>query len=77
MRAAPTHAPNNHRVSSAHTHEVAAPRSTCSGSALEAAVAAAEDYIGRLARAAGQSAAEGKRKTIMDGDIEKARQVTG
>jgi histone H3/H4 len=48
-----------------------------SGSALEAAVAAAEDYIGRLARAAGQSAAEGKRKTIMDGDIEKARQVTG
>jgi histone H3/H4 len=48
-----------------------------SGSALQAAVAAAEDYIGRLARAAAASAQDGKRKTIMDADIEKARQVTG
>jgi histone H3/H4 len=48
-----------------------------SGSALKAAVAAAEDYIGRLARAAASSAQESKRKTIMDADIEKARQTTG
>jgi histone H3/H4 len=48
-----------------------------SGSALQAAVAAAEDYIGRLARAAAASAQDAKRKTIMDADIEKARQSTG
>ena len=47
-----------------------------SGTALAAAVAAAEDYIGRLARAAGQAAQDSKRKTIMDSDIEKARQTT-
>lgn len=44
-----------------------------SGSAVEKAVAAAEDYIARLAREAGQAAQGEKRKTVMDGDIEKAR----
>jgi histone H3/H4 len=44
-----------------------------SGSALTLAVAAAEDYIARLARAALVSAEENRRKTVMDGDIETAR----
>lgn len=44
-----------------------------SGSALDLAVAAAEDYIARLAREAQQSAEGEKRKTVMDNDIEKAR----
>jgi histone H3/H4 len=45
-----------------------------SGSALERAVAAAEDYIARLAREAHASAVADKRKTIMDSDIDKARE---
>lgn len=44
-----------------------------SGSALEKAVAATEDYVARLAREAHASAVADKRKTIMDGDIESAR----
>jgi histone H3/H4 len=48
-----------------------------SGTALEKAVAAAEDYIGRLAREAQAAALAEKRKTIMDGDIEKARAKVG
>ena len=44
-----------------------------SGSALDLAVAAAEDYIGRLAQEANASATEAKRKTVMDSDIEAAR----
>ncbi len=44
-----------------------------SGSALERAVAAAEDYISRLAAEASKSAAAAKRKTVMDSDIESAR----
>jgi histone H3/H4 len=45
-----------------------------SGTALErAAVAAAEDYIARLAREAQSSAEDSRRKTIMEDDIEKAR----
>jgi len=44
-----------------------------SGSALTLAVAAAEDYIARLGRAAQASAEDNKRKTLMDGDIETAR----
>jgi len=44
-----------------------------SGTAIEKAVAAAEDYIGRLAREAHASAVADKRKTIMDSDIDKAR----
>jgi histone H3/H4 len=48
-----------------------------SGSALDAAVAAAEAYIGRLARAAQGSAESNKRKTMMDGDIAAARSQVG
>jgi histone H3/H4 len=44
-----------------------------SGPAIDKAVAAAEDYIGRLAREAHASAVADKRKTIMDTDIDKAR----
>lgn len=44
-----------------------------SGSAIERAVAAAEDYIARLARAAQSSAEENRRKTIMEDDVDKAR----
>ena len=38
------------------------------------AVVAAEDYLGRLAREAHASAVADKRKTIMDSDIDKARE---
>jgi histone H3/H4 len=48
-----------------------------SGTAIEKAVAAAEDYIGRLAREANASAVADKRKTIMDSDIDKARAKLG
>lgn len=44
-----------------------------SGSALTQAVAAAEDYIARLAREAQASAEANKRKTVMDSDVEAAR----
>jgi histone H3/H4 len=44
-----------------------------SGSALELAVAAAEDFIARLAKEAEASASAGKRKTVMDSDISAAR----
>jgi len=44
-----------------------------SGSALDLAVAAAEDYISRLAQEANASATEAKRKTVMDSDVESAR----
>ena len=37
----------------------------------------AEEYIARLAQEAGNSAQREKRKTIMDDDIKKARQVVG
>jgi histone H3/H4 len=48
-----------------------------SGTAIEKAVAAAEDYIGRLAREANASAVADKRKTIMDSDIDQARAKIG
>jgi histone H3/H4 len=48
-----------------------------SGTALDAAVAAAEDYLARLARAAQQSAEENRRKTLMDADIAAARARVG
>jgi histone H3/H4 len=48
-----------------------------SGPALEKAVEAAEEYLGRLARAANQSAEENKRKTLMDADIAAARASVG
>ena len=44
-----------------------------SGSALERAVAAAEDYISRLAAEASASAEGAKRKMLMDSDIDAAR----
>ncbi len=48
-----------------------------SGPALERAVTAAEEYIARLAREAQSSALTERRKTIMDGDIDKARAKIG
>jgi histone H3/H4 len=48
-----------------------------SGSALDKAVAATEDYVARLAREAHASAVADKRKTIMDGDIDTARSKIG
>jgi len=48
-----------------------------SASAIDRAVVAAEDYLGRLAREAHASAIADKRKTIMDGDIDKAREKLG
>lgn len=48
-----------------------------SGSAIDKAVQAAEDYIARLAREAQASAESDRRKTVMDGDIEKARAKLG
>ena len=48
-----------------------------SGSALDAAVAAAEDYLGRLGKAAQESAEDNRRKTLMDGDVASARQRIG
>ncbi len=44
-----------------------------SGTAIEKAVSAAEDYIASLAREAQASAEGNKRKTIMDEDVESAR----
>ncbi len=44
-----------------------------SGSALDKAVAAAEDYIARLAQEANASASANRRKTVMDSDITAAR----
>ena len=48
-----------------------------SGSAIDRAVDATEDYLARLARDAHASAIADKRKTIMDGDIDKARAKLG
>ena len=48
-----------------------------SGSALDAAVAAAEDYLAKLAKAAAESADDNKRKTLMDADIASARGQVG
>ena len=48
-----------------------------SGSALDAAVAAAEDYLARLGKAAQESAEDNRRKTLMVADIANARQRVG
>jgi histone H3/H4 len=48
-----------------------------SGSAVDLAVQAAEEYIARLAQEASAAAQKEKRKTIMDADIKKAREVIG
>jgi histone H3/H4 len=48
-----------------------------SAGALQKAVAAAEDYIARLAREAQASAESEKRKTVMENDIDAARAKIG
>jgi histone H3/H4 len=48
-----------------------------SASAMQLAVQAAEDYIAKLAREAGASAEKDRRKTIMDADIQRARETVG
>lgn len=48
-----------------------------SASALQLAVEAAEEYIAKLAREAGESASRDRRKTIMDTDIRSARDSLG
>ena len=48
-----------------------------SGSALDKAVAATEDFIARLAQEAQASADGAKRKTLMDADIDAARSKLG
>ena len=44
-----------------------------SGTALERAVAATEDYVSRLAAEASSTATAARRKTMMDSDIDSAR----
>ncbi len=44
-----------------------------SASAIDLVVAAAEDYIARLAKEAEAAALADKRKTVMDADIDQAR----
>ncbi len=48
-----------------------------SGTALDRAVSAAEDYIARLAREASAAASDNNRKTVMDSDIDAARTKIG
>ena len=48
-----------------------------SGSALDKAVDAVEGYLSRLGKAAQESAEENRRKTLMDADIDAARQRVG
>ncbi len=48
-----------------------------STSAVNMAVAAAEEYIARLAQEAGALAEKERRKTIMDADIQKAKEMFG
>jgi histone H3/H4 len=48
-----------------------------SASAVQLAIQAAEEYIARLAQEASGCAQKEKRKTIMDADIKRAREVLG
>ena len=48
-----------------------------SSSAIARAVDATENYLARLAREAHASAIADKRKTIMDADIDRAREKVG
>ncbi len=48
-----------------------------STSAVNLAVAAAEEYVARLAQEAGALAEKDRRKTILDGDIQKAKELLG
>jgi len=45
--------------------------------AVQLVVEAAEEYIARLAQEASAIAQKERRKTIMDGDIRKAREIVG
>jgi histone H3/H4 len=46
-----------------------------SASAIQLAVTAAEDYIARLGQEAGALAQKERRKTIMDADIQRAKEL--
>ena len=48
-----------------------------SSSAVGLAVGAAEEYIARLAQEASQLAQKERRKTIMDSDIQRAKETLG
>ena len=48
-----------------------------SSSAVDMAVVAVENYVARLAQEASALAQKDRRKTIMDGDIQKAREALG
>lgn len=48
-----------------------------SSSAVQLAVSAAEDYIARLAQAASALAQKERRKTMMDADIQRAKDQVG
>ena len=48
-----------------------------SSSAVNLAVTAVEGYVARLAQEASALAQKDRRKTIMDGDIQKARDILG
>lgn len=48
-----------------------------SSSAVQLAVAAAEEYIARLAQEASALALKERRKTIMDADIQRAKEALG
>ena len=46
-----------------------------SSSAVQLAVAAAEDYVARLGQEASAFAQKDRRKTIMDADIQRAKEL--
>ena len=48
-----------------------------SSSAVGLAVSAAEEYVARLAQEASALAQKERRKTIMDGDIQRAKEILG
>ncbi len=48
-----------------------------SSSAVDLAISAIEGYVARLAQEASASAQKERRKTIMDADIQKAREHLG
>ena len=48
-----------------------------SASAVQLAASAAEGYLARLAQAAGGLAEKERRKTIMDADIQRAKEQLG
>ena len=48
-----------------------------SSSAVALAVAAAEEYLARLAQEASALAQKDRRKTLLDGDIQRAKEILG